>query len=79
MDDIQKQSDEIKKQLEKLDDATLETIYKDHAKAVEYVKRGLQDVSIEALSNKSIEDIAYEMQTIAKIELNLRTKTEPAN
>lgn len=72
MDDIQKQSDEIKQQLEKLDSETLELIYRDHAKAVEYVKKGLKNISVEALNNKSIEDIAYEMQLIAKIELNQR-------
>jgi len=72
MDDIQKQSDEIRKHLDKLDDATLETIYKNHAKAVEYVKIGLQNVSVEQLNNNSIEEIAHEMQLIAKIALNER-------
>ena len=73
MDDIQKISDGIKKELEKLDNETLEIIYRDHSKAVQYVKIGLQNVSIEQLSNKSIEDMASEMQIVAKIELNLRS------
>lgn len=72
MDDIQKISDGIKKELEKLDSETLEIIYKDHSKALQYVKIGLQNVSIEQLSNKSIEDMASEMQMVAKIELNER-------
>ncbi len=73
MDDIQRASEEIKKQLDELDDETLETIFKDHSKAVEYVKKGLKNVSIEELNNRSIEDMAHEMQLIAKIALNERT------
>lgn len=72
MDDVEKVSEEIKKQLEMLDDETLETIFKDHSKAVEYVKKGFKHVSIEELNNRSIEDIAHEMQLIAKIALNER-------
>lgn len=76
MDDIQKVSDEIKKELEKLDNETLEIIYKDHSKAVQYVKIGLQNVSIEELSKKSIEDMASEMQMVAKMELNQRSSVK---
>ena len=76
MNDLQKQSDRIKRQIEKLDNETLEQIYINHAKAVEYVKKGLQEVSVEALSNNSIEDIAHEMQIIAKIELNQRSSSK---
>lgn len=76
MDDLQKVSDEIKKQLEELSDETLEIIYNDHAKAVEYVKKGFENVSIGELNNRSIEDIAHEMQLMAKIELNQRSETK---
>lgn len=76
MDEVQNLSDKIKKQLEQLDSETLEVIYRYHAKAVEYVKIGFSKVSVEELNNRSIEDIAKEMQMVAKIELNQRLETK---
>lgn len=72
MDDIQKVSDKIKRQLENLENETLELIYQDHAKAVEYVKKGFNSITVEELNNKSIEDIAHEMQAVARMLLNER-------
>lgn len=69
---IQKLSEEYKQQLEKLDSETLEIIYNDHSKALEYAKKGIEMIEPEKLSDKYINELAYEMQAVAKMVLTER-------
>ena len=75
-ENAQKLSDKIRRQLEKLDNQILEQIYQNNAKAVEYFKKGFGQVSVEELNNRSLEDMAHEMQLMAKLELNLRSESK---
>lgn len=72
MDDIQKDSDTIKVELEKIDDETLQLIFKDHKKALEYVKKGMKTVGSKDLTKLEINDLAYEMQVIARMIIKER-------
>lgn len=71
MNDIQKSSDEIKKQLQALDDETLQTVSSDHSIAVEYIKRGVEATQTN-LSDEEIDKLAQEMQSIALMLLSER-------
>ena len=73
MDDLEILSKEINSQLEKIGDETLEIIYKNHAKAVEYVKKGAEAVNYRKLEQTEIEELAHEMQVVAKMVLKERS------
>ncbi len=73
MDDLQKASDEIKRQIEKLDDETLQRVYKDHSIAMEYTKKGILTVQPQAkMSREEINSLAYKMQSVALMQLKER-------
>lgn len=73
MNDIQKVSDEIKKQLQILDNETLQTIYGDHLIAVEYITKGIQTLQTPInLGDEEIDKLAHEMQSIALMLLSER-------
>lgn len=76
MDNLQKVSDKIKKQIERLDDETLQRVYKDHSVALEYAKKGIQFVQPQAKMNKQeMNGLAYEMQSVALMILKERSKS----
>lgn len=73
MDDLQKVSDEIKKQIEKLDDETLQRVYKDHSVALECAKKGIQSTQpIMKMNKRELNDLAYEIQSVALMLLKER-------
>ncbi|MCL4354354.1 hypothetical protein M1349_02660 [Patescibacteria group bacterium] len=71
MNDIQKISDEIKKQLKAINNETLQTVYRDHSIAVEYIKKGTKTTQIN-LSDEEIDKLASEMQSVALMLLKER-------
>ena len=66
-------SKDYQKRLQNIETETLELIYKDHAKAVEYIKKGRKAVDGEELTDNQLEQIANEIQVIAKMILSERT------
>ncbi len=72
MEDVQKTSDEIKKEIQKLRNESLELIFKDHQKALEYVKKGMEAVGSKELTELEINGLAHEMQAIAQMIIKER-------
>ena len=72
MNDLQKVADNISRELQKIDNETLDLIFKDHKKALEYVKKGMQAVGTKDLTKAEINSLAYEMQAVARMLLKER-------
>ncbi len=72
MDNLQKVADNISKELQKLDKETLELIFRDHKKALEYIKKGMKEVGSIKLTDSEINNLAYEMQSVARMLLKER-------
>ncbi len=70
--------DELKKkyqaQIEQLDSDNLKIILSDREKALEYAKKGIEQIEPKKLTPEHIESIANEMQIVAKMILEERTK-----
>ena len=71
---LKKSQEAIKKQLRNLDIKTVESLAKNHSKAVEYIKIGREAVEGTKLSEDQAESLANELQSIAEMELSLRSK-----
>lgn len=71
MDDLKKK---YQAQIELLDSDKLELIVEDREKALEYARKGIEQVEPEKLTPDHIEAMANEMQIIAKMILEERTK-----
>lgn len=71
MDNLKKK---YQAEIEKLDSENLKIILEDREKALEYAKRGIEQVEPEKLSTEHINTIADEMQIVAKMILEERTK-----
>lgn len=71
MDELKKQ---YQAQIEQLDSDNLKIILTDREKALEYAKKGIEQLEPEKLTPEHIESIANEMQIIAKMILEERTK-----
>lgn len=72
VDDLTKYSSEYKKQIQNLDNTTLHIIMSDRNQALEYAKKGIQEVEPENLTDEYVEDLASEMQRIAGMILRER-------
>ena len=70
--------DKLKKayqaQIEQLDSDNLKIILEDREKALQYARKGIEQIEPEKLIPEHIESIANEMQIVAKMILEERTK-----
>ena len=74
IDDLTKQSEKYQKQLQGLNIATLSFIVSDRTRALEYAKKGIQEVEPENLTDEYVETVADEMQRVAKMFLEEKIK-----
>ena len=66
-------SKNYQKRLQNIETETLELIYKDHAKAVEYAKKGIEAVEPEKKSDSEyVETVARELQSVSLMLLKER-------
>ncbi len=61
-----------KEQLQKLDNEALRSIIKNRIKAIEYAKKGIEEVDPENLTDENIRLVAREMQIVANMLLEER-------
>ena len=71
MDDLKKK---FQSQVEQLDSNNLKIIVDNREKALEYARKGIEQVEPEKLTPEHIESMANELQIVAKMILEERTK-----
>lgn len=71
--DIEKLSKEYQKFIEELDSESLKLVTGDFSVALEYARKGMEQVDPGNLNNQSIQQIAIEMQNIANMVLRERS------
>lgn len=70
--DLTDLSEQYKKQIDSLDDETLRMTIDDRGKALEYARKGIEQIEPEKLTDEYVEAVANEMQNIAKMILEER-------
>lgn len=71
---IEEISSNYKKQIQKLDNDTLRLIIKNRMQAIEYAKKGIEEVEPEILTGEHIRSVASEIQIVANLILEERSK-----
>ena len=71
MDDLKKK---FQAEIEQFDSENLKIIAENREKALEYARKGIEQVEPEKLTPEHIESMANELQIVAKMILEERTK-----
>lgn len=71
---IEEISSKYKQEIQKLNSEGLRVLSKDRSRAIEYAKKGIEEIEPEKLNDDYIRAVASEMQIIANLVLEERAK-----